>query len=92
MTWTVADGWTKLENVPGVYYREVVVDTDIANTAETEKYSIIKGNTITVSSDITKANISNYTKELNFTAYAIQQDGFNGNVANAWTQAKDAAN
>lgn len=98
MKWTVADGWTKLENTPGVYYREVVVDTDTANTAETEKYSIIKGNTITVSSEITKANISNYTKELKFTAYAIQQeDGGSDNdgkftPAEAWTQAQNATN
>jgi len=91
MKWTVADGWTKLENVPGVYYREVVVDTDTANTAETEKYGIIKGNTITVSSEITKANISNYTKGLTFTAYAIQKDGFT-TVAAAWEQAKTATN
>ena len=98
MKWNVADGWTKLENVPGVYFREVVVDTDTANTAETEKYGIIKGSTITVSSEITKANISNYTKGLNFTAYAIQQeDGGSDNdgkftPAEAWTQAQNATN
>ena len=91
MTWTVADGWTKLENVPGVYYREVVVDTDTANTAENEKYVVIKDNTITVSSEITKANISDYTKGLSFTAYAIQKDGFT-TVAAAWEQAKTATN
>ena len=98
MKWNVADGWTKLENVSGVYFREVVVDTDTANTAETEKYGIIKDNTITVSSEITKANISNYTKSLNFTAYAIQQeDGGSDNdgkftPAEAWTQAQNATN
>lgn len=91
MKWTVADGWTKLESVSGVYYREVVVDTDTANTAETEKYGIIKDNTITVSSEITKADISNYTKGLAFTAYAIQKYGFNS-VADAWTQAQNATN
>ncbi|MBR4289257.1 MAG: hypothetical protein IKT52_01285 [Oscillospiraceae bacterium] len=91
MKWTVADSWTKLENVPGVYYREVVVDTDTANTAETEKYGIINGNTITVSSQITKDNISNYTMGLTFTAYAIQKDGFNS-AADAWDQAKNATN
>ena len=56
------------------------------------------GDTITVSSEITKANISNYTKELNFTAYAIQQeDGGSDNdgkftPAEAWEQAKTATN
>lgn len=92
MKWTVADGWTKLENVSGVYYREVVVDTDTAKTAETEKYGIIRDNTITVSSEITKDNISDFTKGLTFTAYAIQQDGFDGNVTNAWTQAQTETN
>ena len=98
MKWTVADGWTKLENTPGVYFREVVVDTDTANTAETEKYGIIKDNTITVSSEITKDNISDYTKGLTFTAYAIQQeDGGSDNdgkftPAEAWTQAQNATN
>lgn len=98
MKWTVADGWTKLENVPGVYYREVVVDTDTANTAENEKYVVIKDNTITVSSEITKANISDYAKGLTFTAYAIQQeDGGSDNAgkftpAEAWTQAQNATN
>lgn len=91
MKWTVADGWTKLENVPGVYYREVVVDTDTANTAETEKYGIIKDNTITVSSEITKADISNYTKGLAFTAYAVQKEGFNS-ASEAWAQAQTATN
>lgn len=92
MEWTVADGWTKLENVSGVYYREVVVDTDTANTAETEKYGIIRDNTITVSSEITEDNIRDFTKGLTFTAYAIQQDGFDDNVAAAWTQAQTATN
>jgi len=98
MKWTVADGWTKLENDLGVYYREVVADTDTANIAESEKYGIIKDNTITVSSAITKANISGYTKELKFTAYAIQQaDGGSDNdgkftPAEAWEQAKSATN
>ncbi len=82
MKW-VLDGWTKLED--GVYYKEVA-----ANAGE-QSWSVIKDNKITVSSEITKANISDYTKELTFTAYAIQKDGFNS-VADAWTQAKNATN
>lgn len=88
MKWTVADGWKKLENTPGVYYREVVVDTDTANTAETEKYGIIKNDTITVSSEITKDNISNYTKGLTFTAYAIQQEDGGSDNAGKFTPAE----
>ena len=82
MKW-VLDGWTKLED--GVYYKEVA-----ANAGE-QSWSVIKDNKITVSSEITKANISDYTKGLTFTAYAIQKDGFNS-VADAWTQAKNATN
>ena len=79
----VLDGWTKLED--GVYYKEVA-----ANAGE-QSWSVIKDNKITVSYEITKANISNYTKGLSFTAYAIQKDGFT-TVAAAWEQAKTATN
>lgn len=83
MKWTVADGWTKLGD--GVYYKEVA-----ANAGE-QSWSVIKDNKITVSSEITEANISDYTKGLSFTAYAIQKDGFT-TVAAAWEQAKTATN
>ena len=79
----VLDGWTKLED--GVYYKEVA-----ANAGE-QSWSVIKDNKITVSYEITKANIGNYTKGLSFTAYAIQKDGFT-TVAAAWEQAKTATN
>lgn len=82
MKW-VLDGWTKLED--GVYYKEVA-----ANAGE-QSWSVIKDNTITVSSEITKANISNYAKGLSFTAYAIQKDGFK-TVSDAWDQAQKATN
>lgn len=91
INWTIADGWTKLENVAGVYYRTVAVDTDTATTADTEKYGIIKGDTITVSSEITKDNINNYTKGLTFTAYAIQQEGHAGDTDAAKAAAAWAA-
>lgn len=79
----VLDGWTKLGD--GVYYKGVA-----ANAGE-QSWSVIKDNKITVSSEITKANISDYTKGLSFTAYAIQKDGFT-TVAAAWEQAKTATN
>lgn len=82
MKWELV-GWTKLED--GVYYKEVA-----ANAGE-QSWSVIKDNTITVSSEITKANISNYTKGLSFTAYAIQKDGFE-TVSDAWDQAQNATN
>lgn len=82
MKW-VLDGWTKLED--GVYYKEV------AANAGAQSWSVIKENKITVSSEITKANISDYTEALSFTAYAIQKDGFT-TVSAAWTQAQTATN
>ena len=82
MNW-VLDGWTKLED--GVYYKEVG-----ANAGE-QSWSVIKDSKITVSSEITKADISDYTKGLSFTAYAIQKDGFT-TVAAAWSQAQTATN
>ena len=93
MTWEIADGWTKLEN--GVYYRTVEADAD---TQATRSYGIIKNNTITVESGITKNDLAKdsegnnaYTKSLTFTAYAIQKAGFE-TVSDAWDQAQDATN
>ena len=89
MKWELV-GWTKLQD--GVYYKEV------AANAGAQSWSVIKDNKITVSSEITKDNISDYTKELKFTAYAIQQeDGGSDNAgkftpAEAWTQAQKATN
>lgn len=82
MSW-VLDGWTQVTN--GVYYKEV------AANAGTQTWHVINGDTITVSSDITKSNISDYAKNLTFTAYAIQKEGFNS-FADAWAQAKNATN
>lgn len=82
MTW-VLEGWTKLQD--GIYYKEVA-----ANTSK-QIWSIIQNDRITVSSTITKDNISNYTKSLTFTAYAIQKDSF-ATVSDAWTQAQTATN
>lgn len=82
MKWELV-GWTKLED--GVYYKEVA-----ANAGE-QSWSVIKDNKITVSSEITKANIGSYAKGLSFTAYAIQKDGFT-TVSDAWDQAQKATN
>lgn len=78
MSWTL-EGWTQLE--AGVYYKEV------AAGANAQSWPVITGNTITVSSEITKDDIADYTKALTFTAYAIQKDSFES-VAKAWAQAK----
>jgi hypothetical protein len=70
--YAVADGWTALENVPGVYYR--TVDTG----AETQEFDILKDNKVTVKGSVTldmlrALNATNYPK-LTFTGYAVQRD------------------
>ena len=74
----IADGWTELES--GVYYR--LVDAVTADTS----FAVIKGNEITVSSDLTKENIPSAQPKLTFTAYAVQKDGFD-TAAAAWAEA-----
>ena len=86
LNWTVADGWTHLSD--NVFYMET-------SAAVTNK-PIIADNTIAVASTITKgADIeaaATAATGLSFTAYAIQAEGFNGNVAAAWAQAQTAVN
>lgn len=85
VTYSIADGWTKLTGVTGVdnvYYREVG-----AVTANTD-FAVLKGNVVTVSDSLTKEDIKSITTNptLTFTAYAVQKDGFN-TAAAAWAEA-----
>ena len=96
MTYTVADGWTQLTGVPGVnnvYYR--VVDADTAND---QSFYVIKDNTVTVSGDVTKANMNALTAAtyptLTVTAYASQYYQTNDtpfDVATAWANAQPSS-
>ncbi len=79
MEWVLASGWTK--HVDGVYYKAVGANN-------TESWHVIDGDKITVGTGITEDIIANYTKSLTFTAYAVQQAAFNGNIADAWTAAQ----
>ncbi len=76
-----------------IYYR--VVKADDAN----KEFSVLMDNKITFSADLTAEDIANietltnYTSQphpwqLNFTAYAIQYEGFANNVAGAWAAIK----
>lgn len=77
----LVDGWTPLENVSGVYYREVdavTVDTD---------YAVLADNKITVSQNLTKAEVDEVkttNPTLTFTAYAVQRDSNIKTPAQAW--------
>ncbi len=72
MTYEMADGWTALTGVDGVYYREVKT-ADIGTA-----YSVLKGDKVTVKGTVTKGmmnEIDNGTAAkptLTITAYASQ--------------------
>ena len=70
MTYDMADGWTALTGVNGVFYR--VVDTADMGTA----YSVLANDKVTVRGDVTKAMLNGLTEAtqptLTFTAYACQ--------------------
>lgn len=84
MTYEMADGWTALPSVAGVYYREVA-----ATTAATE-FSVLKDNSVLVKNSVTKTMLNGLGETtfptLTFTAYAVQKDNVNS-AADAWTKA-----
>lgn len=82
------NGWTALENVPGVYYREVSAEKAKAGIA----YNVLTGSdehpngVVTVSSGLTKAEVDSLAgtqPKLTFTAYAVQREGID-DAAAAW--------
>lgn len=82
ITYSVADGWTALENVSGVYYREV------SASDKNQDFSVIAGDKVTVKATVTVADMTgaeNNQPTLTFTAYAIQQAGFETAVK-AWAE------
>ncbi len=72
IAYEVADDWTALSGVPGVYYREV----DSAATDQT--YSVLKDDQVTVKDTVTKEMLEALTSATNptltFTGYAVQRD------------------
>lgn len=92
VTYAIADGWTKGDgtNIPAnVYYRVYSAD-DVAVAVDTT-YDILKNNKVTVSEDLTKAEIKDIENPtLTFTAYAVQKDNMD-TAAAAWAAAKPTA-
>lgn len=84
MIYEIADGWTALQGVDGVYYREV------SKVAQDTEFTVIKDDTVTVKGEVTKEMLnaldangeSDYPK-LIVTAYAVQKANIN-TVAEAW--------
>ena len=85
MTYGIADGWTKLDGVDGVYYREV--DSFTTDTV----FDVLSGNSVTVKTTVTKEQFNSLTSTtmptLTFTAYACQKDNVS-TAADAWNLVK----
>ena len=97
MTYEIADGWTKLDTVDGVYYREVSkADSDAV-------FAVLKGDNenpngkVAVKEEVTKEMLnaldangaSNYPK-LTVTAYAVQRDNNIATASDAWAKTQPA--
>ena len=84
VTYSMDDSWIKGDGsqIPeNVYYREVSADT------ADRDFSVLMGDKITVSKELTKEEIQNITRPtLTFTAYAVQREGIN-TAADAWAVA-----
>ncbi len=73
ITYAIAEGWTALPGVDGVYYREVPA------SAADQTFSVLKGDAVTVKSDVTRTMLETAKTDaptLTFQAYAIQKDHF----------------
>ena len=82
ITYAIAEGWTALPGVDGVYYREVPA----SNVDQT--FSVLKGDAVTVKDTVTKEMLTakDFTNPtLTFKAYAIQKDHFTTADA-AWAE------
>ena len=85
MTYEMADGWTALNGVDGVYYRTVLT-ADMGT-----EFSVLKDNQVTVKGNVTKAAMNalneNTYPTLKVTAYASQlykSAGVEFSAADAW--------
>lgn len=73
ITYAIADGWTALPGVDGVYYRKVPA------SAADQTFSVLADDAVTVKSDVTRTMLETAKADaptLTFQAYAIQRDHF----------------
>lgn len=84
MTWAIDEGWTLVEE--NVYVKQY----DTVVTANTE-VNILKDQTVTVSSELTKAELNALTSNptLTFKAFAVQKEAA-ADAAAAWAQVPTA--
>ena len=90
LTYTVADGWTVLDEIkyPNIYYRiENAVDAN-KPVDEEPTFPILKDNKVIVNSEATKEQFNALTAEtqpkLTVTAYAVQFEMFETGAVYAW--------
>jgi len=83
LTCNMAEGWTALPNVDGVFYRQV------AASGTAQNFDVLADNRVIVKSDVTKAMMDGLTDAtrptLTFTAYACQTAGIDTAVK-AWAE------
>ena len=84
VSYQMADGWTELEGVDNVYWREVAAD------AAVKSFSVLKDDKITVSSQLNIHEIETAAAKgqptLTITGYVAQKAGM-ASAADAWTKA-----
>ena len=86
LTYDMAEGWTALDGVNGVFYRQV------AASGTAQDFAVLANDTVTVKPDVTKDMMDAIEKgtaakpTLTFTAYACQTAGFENNAAGAWAE------
>ena len=83
LTCNMAEGWTALDGVNGVFYRQVAASDSAQN------FDVLADNRVIVKSDVTKAMMDGLTDAtrptLTFTAYACQGAGFDS-ADKAWAE------
>lgn len=83
VSYAIANGWTALDGVAGVYYREVEA------SANNSSYGILADDKVTVSENLTKTEVNSIAAgtqpKLTFTAYAVQKENIT-TAADAWAK------
>ena len=83
LTYDMANGWTALDGVNGVFYRQV------AASDANQVFPVLANDKVSVKPDVTKAMMDGLTDAtrptLTFTAYACQTAGIN-TAADAWAK------
>lgn len=81
------EGWTLVPGQTNVWYR--VVEDD----AEVQSWHLIEGDTVTIKDSVTQDNMTAAAAvKMEYTAYAIQYEGFEDDPAGAWAEIAGTGN